>query len=244
MPFGPEPRMACRQHLIVLCCWCLVHCGTSHSSDLPGMRSIAFPSSELHQFRSTAAPDGYFHARIPAVVLAHDTTLVAVAECARCVKGCGNYVGWSADICSKRSVDDGLTWHNFTVVQVDGSQPNFVFDRTTNTLVLNFNLHRTGDWPHGGKNMQTTSTDGVTWSKPVELPAALGLTAAESGPGAALHLSNGPHKGRLLFSGWRNQRLGTTNGEVLLACLLNALACHRACRRKLIFCVTGGVAFG
>lgn len=84
----------------------------------PGFRSIAFPSKELHKFRSKAAPNGYFHARIPAVVLA-GKVLVAMGECARCVnQGCNSYVGWSADICAKRSFDDGLTWSNFTVIAV------------------------------------------------------------------------------------------------------------------------------
>ena len=84
----------------------------------PGLRSIVFPSKELLEFRSKAAPNGYFQARIPAVVLAGNV-LVATGECARCVnQGCNSYVGWSADICSKRSFNDGLTWHNFTVIAV------------------------------------------------------------------------------------------------------------------------------
>ena len=84
----------------------------------PGLRSIVFPSNELLKFRSKTAPNGYFQARIPAVALAGNV-LVAMGECARCVnQGCNSYVGWSADICSKRSFDDGLTWHNFTIIAV------------------------------------------------------------------------------------------------------------------------------
>ena len=96
---------------------------TTAARDPPGFQSIAFPSKELHKFRSKAAPNGYFHARIPAVVLA-GKVLVAMGECARCVnQGCNSYVGWSADICSKRSFDDGLTWNNFTVIAVRKNLP-------------------------------------------------------------------------------------------------------------------------
>ena len=100
--------------------------------------------------------------------------------------------------------------------KVDGSQPDLIYDSDRQRVVLNFNLHRTGDWPHGGKNMQTTSSDfGATWTNPIELPASLGLRAAESGPGRALRLSRGAHKGRLIFSGWRNLQGGTPDGEVV-----------------------------
>ena len=87
----------------------------------PGLVSIAFPSSETQAFRgSPSAPHGYYNARIPAVVLAEDT-LVAMGECSHCAPGCKASVGWTADICSKRSRDNGLTWTNLSIVAVDGS---------------------------------------------------------------------------------------------------------------------------
>ena len=84
-----------------------------------------------------------------------------------------------------------------------------VYDALRATAVLNFNHGRTGDWPHGGKNMVTTSTDdGATWSARTPLPPNLDyMKVPESGPGLGLQLSaNSRHKGRLLFSGWRDQR--------------------------------------
>ena len=87
----------------------------------PGLVSIAFPSSEMQAFRgSPSAPHGYYNARIPAVVLAEET-LVAMGECSHCAPGCKASVGWTADICSKRSRDSGLTWTNLSIVAVDGS---------------------------------------------------------------------------------------------------------------------------
>ena len=80
------------------------------------------------------------------------------------------------------------------------SQPDLVYDETRKTVVLVFNHHRTGDWPRGGVNMTTKSTDrGASWSTPAALPLALGLDRAETGPGRALQLSRPPHAGRLLF---------------------------------------------
>ena len=116
----------------------------------------------------------------------------------------------------KRSVDDGRTWSKLAILQLDGSQPDLVYDAIREAVVLNFNFRRTGDWPRGGTNMQITSTDrGVSWTSPVALPDGLGLNAAEAGPGLGLQLSSGLHAGRLLFSGWRDQRLGTADGELV-----------------------------
>ena len=166
-----------------------------------GLQAIAFPAAEMQTHRSPDAPDGYFQARIPAVVLAGNSTLVAMGECARCRPGCKQPVGWSADLCSKRSFDGGRTWPTSTlqIIAVDGSQPDLVYDTRRSTVVLNFCHNRTGDWPLGGKNVQIKSTDnGASWSAPTELPLALGLKAAESGPGIALQLGRQkpPHQVR------------------------------------------------
>ena len=64
--------------------------------------------------------------------------------------------------------------------------------------------------------MITKSTDrGASWSTPAALPVALGLDRAETGPGRALQLSRPPHSGRLIFSGWRDQKLGEKEGEIV-----------------------------
>ncbi len=117
--------------------------------------------------------------------------------------------GWHADLCSKRSHDGGRTWGNFTMLAVNGSQPSMVYDTAHETIVLNFNLDRTGNWPHSGRNFQMFSHDaGASWSPKTPLPtnAALGQTA---GPGVGLQLSHGQRKGRLLNIGWRNGKVGT-----------------------------------
>ena len=124
--------------------------------------------------------------RIPSIILAGNSTLLAFAEC-RDRTGDGFVPAKpakttkSACVCMKRSIDGGMNWSGSAprCVAPDGSdQPLAVHHRESGTTILHFNLNSTVH--------QVTSKDaGLHWSAAVSLGSALGKLCGSSnaGPG-------------------------------------------------------------
>eukprot|EP01062_Namystynia_karyoxenos_P053893 TRINITY_DN438_c0_g2_i1.p1 TRINITY_DN438_c0_g2~~TRINITY_DN438_c0_g2_i1.p1 ORF type:complete len:421 (+),score=110.34 TRINITY_DN438_c0_g2_i1:111-1265(+) len=147
--------------------------------------------------------------RIPAIVLAGNGTLIAMAECRKAVgDGCEPVDGktiesTTRDSCMKRSLDGGATWSQLEVAFPGCLQPNPVWDDRTQTVIVQMNCG-TPYW--AAPIHQSVSTDlGATWSQPAQVDRSFGDAASASvGPGVGLRLSatNKHAPGRLLFIGW------------------------------------------
>jgi sialidase-1 len=155
--------------------------------------------------------------RIPSII-STPTALLAFAEaridkCDDCVKNA---------IALRRSIDSGATWQSiqFPVPATPsdpadpdsaiGGNPAAVYDSATKTVVLHFCRGQTTT-SKGKKtcspaksNWQVTSTDdGLTWNKPVDISHFFGKWAGiQPGPGTGIKLQyNKLHPGRLVFAG-------------------------------------------
>ena len=89
------------------------------------------------------------------------------------------------------------------MVLKNSSQPGAVWDTVNKQVVLNLNgaPHCLDEFRGCGFNLQMTSADGQTWSPPVTLDGFLGKQG--NAGHAGLELTQGKHKGRLLFIGHR-----------------------------------------
>ena len=154
--------------------------------------------------------EGYNTYRIPSLILTPQGTLLAFAE-ARQVKADAGHV----EMVMKRSMDHGKTWEPLKRIIADGpnriGDPCPVYDNQTNTLIL-LHTHSLGvDTENAilsGKAkgergvFVTTSTDqGATWSTPVNITKDVkdpNWTWYATGPGVAIQLEVGEHKGRIV----------------------------------------------
>jgi sialidase-1 len=155
---------------------------------------------------------GYVGMRIPSILMipqgVNKGHLLAFCECGQPhAMESQSRVDTGCDICSKSSVDSGATWGPLQVVIKNSSQPSPVYDTATSTIVLNFNgaPHCLDQTTGCGFNQQMISTDdGKTWGAPTPLDQFLGAKGhAAAGPGVGIQLTQGEHKGRLLFIGHR-----------------------------------------
>ena len=162
-----------------------------------------------------AGMDGYNSFRIPAVVRTGRGTLVAFAE---------GRVNSSADsgnidIVARRSADNGCTWGSLEVVANYGDNtignPSPVVDPRTGRIVL-LATTNAGDVTEAEIDAgQVTSAqsrrvwvlssgdDGRTWTKPREITASVkrgDWRWYATGPGHAVVITQGPHRGRLIVS--------------------------------------------
>jgi sialidase-1 len=155
---------------------------------------------------------GYHTYRIPAVVVATNGTILAIAE------GRKNGRGDSGDIdlVIRRSTDNGATWSPIEVLWNDESNtcgnPCPVVDEQTGMIWLlathNLGADREPDIiagkSRGTRTVWAMSSDdhGAKWSKPTEITNFVkrpSWTWYATGPGAGVQLRRGAHGGRLVI---------------------------------------------
>jgi sialidase-1 len=160
----------------------------------------------------TAGQDGYATYRIPAVVRTRRGTLVAFAE----ARASGSDTG-SIVVAAKRSTDGGRTWGPLAVVAGDGTNtqgnPCPVVDPRTGDIVLLTctNAASASETaimagqvpPEDGRRVwvQRGTDDGRVFSPPREITAQAkhpDWRWYATGPGHAIALTSGPHRGRLV----------------------------------------------
>jgi sialidase-1 len=189
--------------LITTCC--ILAALTSLAAGAP--EPTVGPENQLDVFVS--GKEGYRTFRIPAIVVSNKGTVLAFCE--------GRTSGDSGDInmVLKRSTDGGKTFGPLQVIWDDAKNTCGnccpVVDRKTGTIHLLMTWNLGSD--HEGRIIAGTSKeprrpyitsstdDGKTWSKPRDLSATCrdadwGWYA--TGPGVAIQLTRGKHKGRLV----------------------------------------------
>ncbi|RFU85145.1 exo-alpha-sialidase [Streptomyces triticagri] len=160
-----------------------------------------------------AGESGYDTYRIPAAVRTRAGTLLAFAEGR--VGGAGD--SGNIDVVVKRSTDGGCTWGPLTLVAAgDGDtrgNPAPVVDPRTGRIVLvtSYNSGEVSEaeimrgevTPEQSRRVfvQTSADDGRSFTRPRDITADTKLPRWRwyaTGPGHALALTHGPHKGRLV----------------------------------------------
>lgn len=160
--------------------------------------------------------DGYFCFRIPAIVKASDGTLLAFAEGR--VNSCGD--SGDIDLVLKRSTDGGRTWGPLQVVLPGNGDtrgnPAPVVDQRTGRIVLMTTYNPGDDDTIRHPFVQYSDDDGATWSAARDLTDEIVKPAWNSwyatGPGHAVQLRYGPHKGRLIVPANHEGNGGALNG--------------------------------
>jgi sialidase-1 len=180
---------------------------------LTGLGAVAATAAQpqsVDVFRGGA--DGYHTYRIPALIVSKQGTVLAFCE------GRKNDMQDTGriDLLLKRSTDGGRTWSKQQVVWSDGhntcGNPCPVVDQATGGIWLLLTWNR-GDDEEGHIIAMTSkdtrrpyvtnsADDGRTWSPAGEITAA--VKPAEwgwysTGPGNAIQLCRGPHRGRLVI---------------------------------------------
>jgi len=180
---------------------------TSIAMGVDGTEKGTGPENQVDVFVS--GKEGYRTFRIPAMIVSKKGTILAFCE--------GRTAGDSGDInmVLKRSFDGGRTWGPLQLVWDDAKNTCGnccpVVDQTTGAIHLLMTWNR-GDDHEGaiiaGKSKDvrrpyicSSTDDGKTWSPPVDLSKTCrdddwGWYA--TGPGIAIQLTRGKHKGRLV----------------------------------------------
>lgn len=170
----------------------------------------------------TSGADGYRLYRIPALEVAPDGSLLALAEARKYNAGDPGDNN-EIDLVCKRSTDGGRTWSAMQVVEHAGERwssgnPATVVDRQTGRIWLLYLRAKPGCSTSKARpgtddvaTLARTSDDcGVTWSEPLDLTASLrdlkdpkwGSTVV--GPGGMIQDA----KGRLIGAAWRYRPFG------------------------------------
>ena len=165
---------------------------------------------QIEVFKS--GEDGYHTFRIPSAIVTPKGALLAFCEGRK--RGSGD--AGDIDLVLKRSGDGGRTWSAMQVVWDDGANtcgnPCPIVDRDTGTIWLLLTWNR-GDDPEPRIIARTSkdtrrvfvsrsTDDGVTWTAPKEITGDAKLTNwtwYATGPGAAIQIQRGPHRGRLVI---------------------------------------------
>lgn len=164
----------------------------------------------------TAGTDGYTCFRIPSITRTTDGTLLAFAEGR--VDSCADT--GNIDVVMRRSTDGGRTWGPLQVVWDDGSakagNPVPVVDaRTGDVLLLVIQtgagvtnadvVDGTATWEQSMRPfVLRSSDDGSTWTAPRDITDSVKKRTWRHfvfGPGHAIQLLTGPHRGRLVVPG-------------------------------------------
>lgn len=167
------------------------------------------PEGEVNVFVS--GKEGHHTYRVPSLLTTQKGTLLAFCEGRTRV----GYDHGDIDMVLKRSVDGGKTWGPMQMVWDDAENTCGnacpVVDEKTGTISLLLTWNRSED--HEGKIMAGTSKDvrrpyisrstddGLTWSKPIDLSETCRDPDWDwyaTGPGVAIQLKRGKHKGRLV----------------------------------------------
>lgn len=173
----------------------------------------AFNGSISHTDVFRSGKDGCHTYRIPAVVCTKEGTLLAFAEGRKDSRSDSGNI----DVVLRRSTDNGKTWDPMQVVADNGEgvvgNPCPVVDAESGDIVL-VTVHQTpgatqrsvrsGEPDHKRIYfVQRSSDDGKTWSepKPIRVTDRLQPCWLAGGPGHAIQLQRGDHKGRILVVG-------------------------------------------
>lgn len=160
-----------------------------------------------------AGQEGYACFRIPAIVVAPDSSLLAFAEGRK--HSCADT--GDIDLVYKRSTDNGRTWGALRVIwdeqENTAGNPAPVVDRTTGEIFLLSTWNLGAD--HEAEIIRLTSRDtrrvyvlsskdnGYTWSEPREITSSVkkpGWTWYATGPGSGTQLTRPPYSGRLMVA--------------------------------------------
>ena len=170
-------------------------------------------TQKILPFLYKAGENGYSCFRIPAIVATTKGTLLAFAEARK--NGCGD--AGNIDLVVKRSNDNGKTWSNMKTVWDDSTNtcgnPVPVVDRKTGNIILLSTWNLGTDHEKdilAGRSKDTrrvfvlsSKDDGLTWSAAKEITKDVkhpDWTWYATGPGSAIQLQKGKHKGRLIVS--------------------------------------------
>lgn len=136
----------------------------------------------------TAGPGGIPTFRIPALAVTNSGALLAFCE----HRWTGISDSGNIDLALRRSTDGGATWSKAKIIQGDGwvtwGNPAPVVDRETGTVWLAFCRNNQRVFIMDSKD------DGVTWSEPREITAAVSRPEWKwyaTGPGHGIQLAGG-----------------------------------------------------
>jgi len=175
--------------------------------------NLQMPPKPLPHVDVYAKGAGDYHTyRIPAIVITKQGTLLAFCEGR---KDGGGDAG-NIDMLVRRSEDGGKTWATIQVIWNDAANTCGnacpVVDQDTGTIWLPMTWNLGSD--HESQIMKRTSQhprhvymthsndDGLTWNKPKRISNSTRRDHWRwyaTGPGNAIQLTRGPHKGRLLI---------------------------------------------
>lgn len=148
--------------------------------------------------------------RIPAIVVALDGSIVAVAD--KRIETNGDLPG-KIDVVARRSTDGGRTWGPYITVAENDSiggcgDAALVVDHTTGDILAIFS-HGNGLWMDAPANISVcrSSDNGLTWGEPTDInpqiltsdpsgPQPIKCTSAFASSGRALQLNDG----RIIFA--------------------------------------------
>jgi sialidase-1 len=175
----------------------------------------------------TERGDGYHTYRIPALIVTTNGTVLAFCEGR---KNSRSDTG-DIDLLVKRSTDGGRNWSAQQLIWSDGENtcgnPTPVVDQTTGVIWLLATWNSGADKEkeidqRASRNTRrafafTSTDDGLTWSKPLEITASVKKPAwgwYATGPGNGIQLTRGEHRGRLIIPANHSERPSNSTNAI------------------------------